>query len=377
MKLMSLESRQVHNRLRVIAKISAFLILVLSININLCQASVVWSDNFDDGDLEGWKISGASYAGRVVQTLVVAKGNCSTADKTLRETSTPKMSGYSYVAHSNGVNKGTWSFDAYYNEGGTFNGIPVIFNFVDKDEVTKANWMEWHGYEIRGSESGSVGMTRMDRANGNPQLYGNYTHSFDPSVNSWHHFDITYNGKGRFMVYVDNELCLDLTDTKMTDFDYIGFWLQPGPAIDNVVVSDEIIIPSSSAKSTSSMRVTVKDSSGKALSSVAVSSTKQPGGQTALSGVTEADGSIKFTDLTVGDYTLQVVKSGYVPGSALGTVSLGAMTEISTILQVQSAQPTQTTSGGVPGFPVFSVGLGLLICALWLGLTHRSQMKPL
>ena len=339
--------------------------MLLSINVNLCQASIVWSDNFDDGDLEGWKISGASYAGRTEQTLVVAKGNCTIADGTIRETSTPKMSGYTYVAHPNGVNEGTWSFDAYFNEGGTFNGIPVIFNLVDKDEVTKAEWMQWHGYEIRGSETGSLGMTRMDRANGNPTLYGNYTRSFKATVNSWHHFDITYNAKGRFMVYVDNELCLDLTDTKVTNFEYIGFWLQFGSEIDNVVVSDEVIVPSSSAKLTTSLKVTVKDSGGKALSGVTVSSTKQPSGQTVLSGLTEADGAITFTDLAVGDYTLQVSKSGYVSGSAQRLVSSGT-NEISTVIQVQSVQPTQTSSGGVPGFPLYSVILGVLVCALWL-----------
>lgn len=360
------KSERVHSRLRVIAKISAFLILLLSINGNLCQASIVWSDNFDDGDLEGWKVSGASYAGRTVQTLVVAPGNCSTAEKTLRETSKPKMSGYTYVAHPNGVNKGTWSFDAYFKEGGTFNGIPVIFNLVDKDEVTKADWMAWHGYELRGSETGSLGMTRMDRANGNPTLYGNYTHSFNPTTNSWLHFDITYNGKGRFMVYVDNVLCLDLTDTTVTNFEYIGFWLQSGSELDNIVVNDEVIVPSSSAKSTTSLKVTVKDSSGNVLPGVAVSSSKQPSGQTMLSGLTQADGTITFTDLAVGDYTLQVSKSGYVSGSTQGTVSSGVKTEVSTILQVQSASPTQTSSGGVPGFPLFSVILGVLACVLWL-----------
>jgi hypothetical protein len=151
----------------------------------------------------------------------------------------------------------------------------------------------------------------------------------------------------------------------MTNFEYIGFWLQPGPAIDNVVVSDEILVPSSSVKPTTSLKVTVKDSGGKALSGVTVSSTKQPSGQTVLSGLTEADGAIIFTDLAVGDYTLQLSKSGYVSGSTQGPVSSGT-NEISTVLQVQSAQPTQTSSGGVPGFPLYSVILGVLVCVLWL-----------
>ena len=224
--------------------------------LNPALASVVWSDNFDDGDLTGWKISGASYAGRNLIELVVAPGNFSVADGALRETSAPKMLGYSYIARPNTVTKGTWSFDVFFSEEGTFNGVPVIFDLSDKDEVLKSTWMEWHGYEIRGSQSGTLSMSRLDRAMGNPFLHTNNTHSFSKTVNVWHHFDITYDGMGSFLVYVDNELCLNQTDTTVMSFNCFGFFMQAGTVIDNVVVRDDVIVPSK-VVSTNSLKVFV------------------------------------------------------------------------------------------------------------------------
>ncbi len=85
-----------------------------SFAVHLSSASMVWSDNFDDRDLTEWKISGASYAGRNLVELIVAPGNFSVVDGTLRETSAPKMMGYSYIARPNTVTKGTWSFDVFF-----------------------------------------------------------------------------------------------------------------------------------------------------------------------------------------------------------------------------------------------------------------------
>jgi hypothetical protein len=98
-----------------------------------------------------------------------------------------------------------------------------------------------------------------------------------------------------------------------------------------------------------------------------VSSSKQPSGQTALSGITGADGSVTFTGLAVGNYTLQVSKSGYVSGSAQGAVASGAKTELGSTLQ---AQP----QSGIPGFPYEAIIIGVLICIIWaFFMSHSKQ----
>jgi N-acetylneuraminic acid mutarotase len=113
------------------------------------------------------------------------------------------------------------------------------------------------------------------------------------------------------------------------------------------------------------MRVSVKDSDGNMLSEVSVSSTKQPSGQAVIRGVTGADGALTFTGLAVGNYTLQVSKSGYISGAAQGAVASGATTELCSTLQ---AQP----SSGIPGFPVESLVIGVLLNATLLWLYTRN-----
>jgi hypothetical protein len=110
-----------------------------------------------------------------------------------------------------------------------------------------------------------------------------------------------------------------------------------------------------------SLKVSVKDSNGNPLSGVAVSSFKQPNGQTALSGTTDTSGVITFTGLTIGNYTLQISKNGYLSDTFQGVVSSGVETQLSSTLQTQP-------SGGIPGYPFSSLIVGVMFSAalLWL-----------
>ncbi len=257
----------------------------------------------------------------------------------------------------------------FFSEEGTFNGVPVIFDLSDKDEVLKSTWMDWHGYEIRGSQSGTLSMSRLDRAMGNPFLHTDNIRSFSKDVNAWHHFDITYDGMGRFLVYVDNELCLDQIDTTVMSFNCFGFFMQAGTVIDNVIVRDDLIVPSI-AVSTNSLKVVVEDSVGKAVSGVSITSAKQPVGQSVLSGVTQSEGYVQFTGIAVGEYSFNVSKTGYTPTSIMGEVAAGGNNTAKVRLQIVSTQPSQST-GGVPGFPIISVFIGFLLFVILVGLRAR------
>ena len=52
------------------------------------------------------------------------------------------------------------------------------------------------------------------------------------------------------------------------------------------------------------IKVTVKDASGNPVPDASVTSTSQPGGQSTLSGVSGADGTITFSNLLLGSYSL-------------------------------------------------------------------------
>jgi hypothetical protein len=113
------------------------------------------------------------------------------------------------------------------------------------------------------------------------------------------------------------------------------------------------------------LKVTAKDSFGAVISGASVLSSSQPGGQSALSGTSVADGSVTFIGLAIGDYTLQVTKSGYIPSSANGAVKAGVQTELSVTLQ---SQP----SSGIPSYPISSIIAGVLSSAALLWMNRRK-----
>jgi hypothetical protein len=128
----------------------------------------------------------------------------------------------------------------------------------------------------------------------------------------------------------------------------------------------DLAITLQAATAKGDLKIIVKDPSGVVISGVSVSSTSQPSGQSTLSGISAADGTIVFTGIIAGDYTLQVSKSGFVSSTGKGTVKAGSQTDSSVTLQ---AQP----SSGIPGFPIASVFVGIMLCTAWLWLYERKH----
>ena len=117
----------------------------------------------------------------------------------------------------------------------------------------------------------------------------------------WTKIDLTRNENGQFNLYLNGNLCVDVTDKKYTDFGYFALWAVPGSAIDNVVVSDVRVVSDVKVVSkVCNVKISVKDPSGGLLQGVDVSSTTQPSGQTKLTGSTGADGTVTFTGVTPG-----------------------------------------------------------------------------
>jgi hypothetical protein len=139
-----------------------------------------------------------------------------------------------------------------------------------------------------------------------------------------------------------------------------GFTSSSGTVSVVAGVTAELAITLEAVPTKGDLKVIIKDSSGAAVSGVSVSFSSQPSGQSALSGTSANDGSVTFTGLAVGNYTLQVSKSSYVSGSVKGVVKAGSQTELTSTLQ---AQP----SGGIPGFPIVFIIVGVLlsVALLW------------
>lgn len=119
---------------------------------------------------------------------------------------------------------------------------------------------------------------------------------------------------------------------------------------------------------TGGIKVTVMDSSGNAVAGTTVSSTSTPSGQTALSGVTAANGMITFSGVIPGAYTIQASMTGYTSNTGSVTVVAGSVPTLSITLQTQSS-----SSGGVPGYPLETIVIGLVVCATVLLLARRKK----
>jgi len=122
---------------------------------------------------------------------------------------------------------------------------------------------------------------------------------------------------------------------------------------------------------TGGIKLTVLDSGGKSIVGASVSSTSAPSGQAALSGVSGSDGSITFTDVAVGSYTLQASMTGYVANTVTATVTSGSTTSSSITLQITGG--VGTPSGGVPGYPYEVIAAGAIIGVFVLLLLRRRQ----
>jgi hypothetical protein len=226
--------------------VSGLLVLLFAsmIFITPSRASVVWSDNFDDGNLDGWTISGASYYARK-NGSIKAEGNFSAADKTLRATGRPIRHAFSFATHPTMTTTGTWSWDLYFNPEGTINLDTGIINLIDKPIMELP--FDFNGHEIIITDLGGIDFRRFENGSVNDLFPKG---AFKAHPGSWTHIDLTHDSNGRWCLYANGTLALDVVDKYFSDFSYFGFWLQPGPAIDNVVVSDTINIPPVSMKVT-------------------------------------------------------------------------------------------------------------------------------
>ena len=131
--------------------------------------------------------------------------------------------------------------------------------------------------------------------------------------------------------------------------------------------ASELTVTIQAVPTTGGLKVTVRDSSGAVISGASISSSSQPNGQVALSGSSSADGTVTFSNLLPGSYTLQASKSGYVAATGAGIVTVGATGEVTITLQAQSG------GGGIPGYPMEAIIFGVLLCAILMWVQSRRS----
>jgi hypothetical protein len=199
----------------------SFVLLIFFIQPILCNAAVVWSDDFDDGNYDGWTVADGSFSAS--EFMLEATGDFP-----------------NNIYHESTVITGTWSFDILVET--TIGGYCLVF-LNGKD-------YSWLGDSF-GNGPGNSFILRL-RSNqlvlhkftggGLGASMGSYTH--DSNFDGGFHFDITINSDGKTFVYLDEEEVIEsLNIGNFETSEYFHLMIPQGIAFDNITVSDTLDPP--------------------------------------------------------------------------------------------------------------------------------------
>ncbi len=184
-------------------------VLVSSFGPMLVSADVVWSDDFDDGNYDGWTVHSGAFS-------------CNNYYLESTEVERHTLSG---IYHESNVSKGTWSFDCYLPSGSLY-----VKTLTDEDgyghltvEITPYRIALW---------------LYPDKSFG---MAGDWDSTFS---DIWTHIDVTVKGDTIFDVFVNGDHRISYTNASTLSRDnwcFIFWSTTEGQAIDNVVVRDTIL----------------------------------------------------------------------------------------------------------------------------------------
>ena len=196
------------------------LIILLCISLYMaypCKAATVWSDDFDDGDYDGWTVTVGSFSAEE-NTLEAGSGDAN------------------LVYHPSSVATGTWSFDILI---GAIDHADVFFMCSDAaiDQAYDFTQIDRSCYLALSDE----GVVLLRQRDGPFEALTGY--DFKIEISGWQHIDVTRNSDGRICVYQDGNLVIDTVETSVTTSQFFAFWNTGEEAtIDNIVVSNTVDI---------------------------------------------------------------------------------------------------------------------------------------
>lgn len=181
-----------------------------------CRGAEVWSDDFDDGNYDGW---------------IVHEGNFSAANHYLESTEIDSSTGWAFIRRETNVSTGTWSFDCYLPSGS--DSISVSPHTDDNSNPDD----DFVGYSFIEITPNRVSLW-IRRATGGVGIVGEWSSTFSET---WTHIDLTVDEDMIFDVFVNGVHRIHYGDASHLTGDYRYFVFNSeteGHAIDNVVVSD-------------------------------------------------------------------------------------------------------------------------------------------
>ncbi len=209
--------------------------------IGYCPLTVssaeVWSDDFNDGNYDGWTICN--------NTAFNPPSNWSAVNNYLQI----EQDDHGTIYRTSSVAYGTWSFDFKANETQVESGTAASVSFIgqkDINNVTQVAVIEdacgyWLRFRIVSvTEGHSIELSLRKWIDGLDHVIDSSATKM--SVGDWHNIAVTRNTTGGFSVYQDRLLTMQGIDTEMTTCDRFTFSTNSWHMFDNVVVYDEPLI---------------------------------------------------------------------------------------------------------------------------------------
>jgi hypothetical protein len=198
------------------------------------RSTEVWSDDFNDGNYDGWTICENT-------DLLILDSNWSAADYCLRIDQEDR----GVISCPSSIAYGTWSFDFKANESQIESDaqaeIVFISSNLDGDELS-----DWYGYwvhfsfNIAGEDyTFSLSLRRGDWSGDVTTVCWNSTRV---PVAGWHQIDVTRNTTGSFNVFHNGSLIMQGEDTEYDSSELFAILFEQGQMIDNIVVDNEITV---------------------------------------------------------------------------------------------------------------------------------------
>ena len=192
----------------------SFLIILLCISLFMtfpCKADIVWSDNFNDGNYNGW---------------IMGAGIFSAEDNTLKTVSGDSL--YT-LYHLSSVTAGTWSFDVLVGEESD------VYLMYNPEGQRQGLIILLYGTHIIPYSDSSFNPPQTNRL-------GEYILSH--SMTGWQHIDVTRDSDGRTCLYNNGTLLIDAMDHSIITSELFEYLSYGEGAIDNIVVTNTVdIVP--------------------------------------------------------------------------------------------------------------------------------------
>ena len=207
-----------------------------------CRSAVIWADDFNDGNTDGWDIWGMDYAdpGPLPPNYSVSEGMLRFQGETDH---------WTIAIYNTTEGVGTWSFDLDVQDQDRHHFYVAFFGgYWDNDSIDWDNWLQSVPYEYGiapftgpySSYDDEFVLFRAAPARASFVALDRYS---PPEMIGWHHINITRDSSGLLRVYLNGTLRMSATDTIYTTTECFKIYSGSGPAIDNIKFEGEITTP--------------------------------------------------------------------------------------------------------------------------------------